>query len=131
VLESLIRKLCGWNIKICTLKVNVEREIMNSEDLGNLVSINTVREKAQKIKGMYNPNLINHLSKEAFDLYLIRESICNQILEITNEKDNKYGKIIDFVKKKIKENKNQLKQTSDEIELTLIQQIIEEWEEFL
>jgi len=104
---------------------------MNSEDLSNLLSINTVREKAQKIKGMYNPNLINHLSKEAFDLYLIRESICNQILEITNEKDNKYGKIIDFVKKKIKENKNQLKQTSDEIELTLIQQIIEEWEEFL
>ena len=104
---------------------------MNSEDLSNLLSINTVREKAQKIKGMYNPNLINHLSKEAFDLYLIRESICNQILEITNEKDIKYGKIIDFVKKKIKENKNQLKQTSDEIELTLIQQIIEEWEEFL
>ncbi|KKK59011.1 hypothetical protein LCGC14_3038660 [marine sediment metagenome] len=104
---------------------------MNSENLGNLMSINTVREKALKIKGMYHPNLVNNLSKEANDLYLIRKSICNQILELTHEKDIKYSKIIDLVKKKIEENKNQLRKTSDEIELTLIQLAIEEWEEFL
>ena len=104
---------------------------MNTEDFGNILSINMVREKALKIKGMYNPNLINNLSKEAFDLYLIRESICNQILEITQEKDIKYSKIIGLVNQKIKENKNQLRQTSDEMELTLIQLTIEEWEEFL
>ncbi len=104
---------------------------MNSEDLGNLLLVNTVREKALKTKGIYHPNLINNLSKEAYDLYLIRESICNQILELTHEKDIKYSKIIDLIKKMIIENKNQLRQTSDKMELTLIQLTIEEWEEFL
>ncbi|KKK75590.1 hypothetical protein LCGC14_2872200, partial [marine sediment metagenome] len=40
---------------------------MNSEDLGNLLLVNTVREKALKTKAIYHPNLINNLSKEAYD----------------------------------------------------------------
>jgi len=104
---------------------------MNQEDLKNDLSINAIREKIFKIKEMYNPNLVSNLSKEMYDLYLIRESICKQLLKLTSEKDMDIGKIKDFIKIKIKENKEKLKDETDESEAKLIKLNIKEWEEFL
>ena len=104
---------------------------MSPEDLGNFLLVSKVREKIFKIKEMYNPNLIKNLSKDAHDIYLIRQSICNQLLKLTNEKDIKYNKIEDFMKQKIRENKEHFKETSDQVELKLIQLTIEEWENFI
>jgi len=104
---------------------------MDSEDFGNRISISKLEEKILKIKEMYHPNLIKNLSKEAYDLYLIRKSVCNELLKVTSEKDIKYSKIVDYIKNEIEKNKERLKNASDPIELTLIQLTIEEWEGFL
>jgi len=104
---------------------------MDSEDFGNRISIDKLEEKIFKIKEMYHPNLIKNLSKEANDLYLIRKSVCNELIKVTSEKDIKYSKIIEYIKNEIEKNKERFKNISDQIELTLIQLTIEEWEGFL
>jgi hypothetical protein len=104
---------------------------MNEKEIKTQLTIDAIREKVFKIKEMYNPNLISNLSKEMYDLYLIRESICEQLLKLTSEKDIDIGKIKDFIKSKIKENENKLKDETDEVETKLIELNIKEWEEFL
>jgi len=104
---------------------------MDSEDFGNRISINKIEEKIFKIKEMYHPNLIKNLSKEAYDLYLIRKSACNELLKLTSENDIKYSKIVEYIRNKIEKNKERLKNASDQLELTLIQLTIEVWEGFL
>ena len=104
---------------------------MDSEDFGNRISINKLEEKIFKIKEMYHPNLIKNLSKEAYYLYLIRKSVCNELLKVTSEKDIKYSKIVGYIKNEIEKNKELFKNTSEQIELALIQLTIEEWEGFL
>ncbi len=104
---------------------------MDPEDLGNRIYINKIEEKIFKIKEMYHLNLIKNLSKEAYDLYLIKKSVCNELLELTSEKDIKYSKIVEYIKNKIEKNKERLKNASEQVELTLIQLTIEVWEEFL
>ena len=104
---------------------------MDSEDFGNRISIDKLEEKIFKIKEMYHPNLIKNLSKEANDLYLIRKSVCNELLKLTSEKDIKYSKIVEYIKNEIEKNKERFKNISDQIELTLIQLTIEEWKGFL
>lgn len=104
---------------------------MDSEDFGNRISISKLEEKIFKIKEMYHPNLIKNLSKEAYDLYLIRKSVCNELLKVTSEKDIKYSKIVGYIKNEIEKNKELFKNTSEQIELALIQLTIEEWEGFL
>lgn len=105
--------------------------IMTQDEFKNQMSIIALKEKIFKIKGMYNPNLISNLSKEMWDLYLIRESICEQLLELSSKNGISIGKIKDFIKSKIKENKKKLKDEIDEFKIQLIEQSIKEWEEFL
>ena len=104
---------------------------MDPEDFGNRISINKLEEKIFKIKEMYHPNLIKNLSKEAYDLYLIRKSVCNELLKVTSEKDIKYSKIVEYIKNEIEKHKALFKNASEQIELTLIQLTIEVWEGFL
>lgn len=84
-----------------------------------------------KIKSMYHPNLIVNLSKESHDLYLIRNSICDLLLELLNEKDIDITKVKNFIKNKIEENKKQLKEVENEIEAERFNMLIEEWKQFL
>jgi hypothetical protein len=104
---------------------------MTQDEFKNQMSIIALKEKIFKIKGMYNPNLISNLSKEMWDLYLIRESICEQLLELSSEKGINISKIMDFIKNKIEENKKKLKDETDEFKIQLIELSIKEWEEFL
>ena len=104
---------------------------MGEKDFTNLMSISAIQEKIFKIKERYNPNLIANLSKEMNDLYLIRKSICDQLLELSSKKDADIGKIKKFIKNKIEENKEKLKKETDESKTKLIKLNIEEWEEFL
>ncbi|MFX1489842.1 MAG: hypothetical protein ACFFBI_11880 [Promethearchaeota archaeon] len=104
---------------------------MTQDEFKNQMSIIALKEKIFKIKGMYNPNLISNLSKEMWDLYLIRESICEQLLELSSENGINIGKVKDFIKSKIEENKKKLKDETDEFKIQLIELSIKEWEEFL
>ena len=104
---------------------------MSLDDINKILSLQAIREKVFKIKNMYHPSLIANLSKEAYDLYLIRNSICNQLLELLKEKDIDIAKLNDFIKSKIRESKKKLKEVENEIEAKMIKITIEEWKEFL
>ncbi len=78
---------------------------MSLDDVKKLLSLEGIREKIFKIENMYHPNLVANLSKEMYDLYLIRNSICNQLLELLNQKDIEIDKVHDFIKEKIKNSK--------------------------
>jgi len=104
---------------------------MGLDDVKKLLSIKMIEEKIFKMKNMYHPNLIVNLSKEACDLYLVRNSICDQLLELLNERDIDISKINDFIKQKIAENKKRLKEAKNGEEADIIKITIEEWEQFL
>jgi hypothetical protein len=100
-------------------------------DIGELLSINAIREKLFKRKSMYNPNLIANLSKEAYDIYLIRKSIHENLVRFMGDKDIHANKVVDFINDQIKKCKNQLKKAQKDIDIKSIKTKIDEWEEFL
>ena len=104
---------------------------MGSDDIKKLLSIKMIEEKIFKIKDMYHPNLIMNLSKKAYDLYLIRNSICDQLLELLKERDLNISKVDGFIKQKIAENKKRLKEAKNAEEAEIIKVTIKEWEQFL
>jgi len=105
--------------------------LKNLDDLGELISLTKIGQKIFEIKDRYHPNLIANLSKEAYDLYLIRMSICDQLLEQLDKKGITIEKVEDYIRNKIKENRERLDKQKDEIETEVIQLSIKEWEDFL
>ena len=103
----------------------------DSNDLKELISLTKIGEKVLKLKEMYNPNLIANLSKEAYDIYLIRMSICDQLLEKLDKKGITVEKIEDFIRNKVKQSKERLNNSKNEMETKLIQLSIKEWEDFI
>lgn len=104
---------------------------MNLDDFKEILSISKIREKIFRIKELYHPNLVKNLSKEAYDLYLIRQSICDQLLELSNKKDINTEKVKSFIKNRIKDSKKQLNKAENRLEINSIKVVIEEWEKFL
>ena len=104
---------------------------MNPNDIKNLLFIEAIEKEIFKTKSMYHPNLIANLSEEAYDLYLIRNSICDQLLEIINERNIEISRVNEFIKEKIKKNKEKLKTAKNVKELDTIKRTIEEWKQFL
>ena len=104
---------------------------MSLDDVKNSLSIKVIEEKIFKMKDKYHPNLIANLSKEAYDLYLIRNSIYDQLLELLNEKDIDIGKINDFITEKIEKSEKRLKEAKNGMEAETIKITIEEWKQFL
>jgi hypothetical protein len=104
---------------------------MNPIDIKNLLFIEAIEKKIFKTKSMYHPNLIANLSEEAYDLYVIRNSICDQLLELINERNIKISRVNEFIKEKIKKNKQKLKAAKNVKEVDTIKRTIEEWKQFL
>ena len=104
---------------------------MSLDDVKNSLSIKVIEEKIFKMKDKYHPNLIANLSKEAYDLYLRRNSIYDQLLELLNEKDIDIGKVNNFIKKKIKKSEKRVKEAKNGKEAETIRITIEEWKQFL
>jgi len=104
---------------------------MSLDDFKEILSISKIKEKIFRIKELYHPNLIKNLSNDAYDLYLIRQSICDQLLELSNKKDINTEKVKIFINHKIKENKKHLIKAKNQLEITSIKALIEEWENFL
>ena len=53
---------------------------MDKNKILDMLSISKIGQKALNKISNYNPNLIANLSKQAYDLYLIRKNICEEIL---------------------------------------------------
>ena len=104
---------------------------MSLDDVKNSLSIKVIEEKIFKMKDRYHPNLIANLSKEAYDLYLVRNSIYDQLLELLDEEDIDIGKVNDFIKKKIKISEKREKEAKNGKEAETIRITIEEWKQFL
>jgi len=104
---------------------------MSLDDVKNILSIQAIEAKIFKMKEMYHPNLIANLSKEAYDLYLIRKSIYDQLLALLDEKDIDIGKITEYIKKKIEQSEKKLKETKNGNEAETLKITIEEWKQFL
>ncbi|MFX1587578.1 MAG: hypothetical protein ACFFC1_05440 [Promethearchaeota archaeon] len=104
---------------------------MSLNDINKMLSLQAIGEKIFKIKNINHPSLIANLSKEAYDIYLIRDSICNQLLELLKEKEIDISKVNNFIENKIKESKKKLKEAESEIEVETIKLTIEEWTQFL
>jgi hypothetical protein len=104
---------------------------MSLDDMKKSLSLEGIREKIFKIKNMYQPNLIANLSKEMYELYLIRDSICNQLLELLKENDIDIDKVHDFIKEKIKNSKKRLKIVKNGVEAEELKVTVEEWKQFL
>ena len=104
---------------------------MSLDDVKKLLSLEGIREKIFKIEDMYHPNLIANLSKEMYDLYLLRDSICKQLLELLKEKDIDIDRVHDFIKEKIQNSKKRLKVAKNGTEAEAIKATIEEWKQFL
>ncbi|MFX0139346.1 MAG: hypothetical protein ACFFDN_37245 [Candidatus Hodarchaeota archaeon] len=100
-------------------------------DINKMLSLQAIGEKIFKIKNMYHPSLIANLSKEMYDLYVIRDSICDQLLELLKEKDIDINKVNDFIKNRIKENQKKLKEAKNEVAVETIKLTIEEWKQFI
>ena len=104
---------------------------MSLDNVKKLLSIQAIEQKIFKMKEMYHPNLIANLSKEAYDLYLIRKSIYDQLLALLDERDIDIVKVNDFIRNKIKESKKRLKEAKNGNEAETIKITIEEWKQFL
>jgi hypothetical protein len=104
---------------------------MSRKDINDLLNLQRIEEKIFKFKQMYHPNLIANLSKEAYDLYSIRESIGNQLLEEIEKKENNFQKVKELISRKISEIERKLKKTTDLIENNLLRLRLEEWKAFL
>lgn len=104
---------------------------MSKDKLNELLYLQKIEEKIFKIKNMYHPNLIANLSATAYDLYIIRNSISNQLLEELKKEDRNFQMIKNFIAKKISEIEMELKDALNISESNFLKLSIEEWKAFL
>jgi len=104
---------------------------MSKDNVKEILAIQRIEEKIFKFKSIYHPNLVANLSKEAYDLYIIRNSIGEQILEELHEKGRISQKIYQFITKKIREIEMKLKNTTDILQIDFLKLSLEEWKAFL
>lgn len=102
-----------------------------SNKLNELLYLQKIEEKIFKIKNMYHPNLIANLSATAYDLYIIRNSISNQLLEELKKENRNFQMIKNFIAKKISEIEMKLNHASNKSESNFLKLSIEEWKAFL
>ena len=104
---------------------------MSKDKLDELLNLQKIEEKIFKIKSMYHPNLIANLSTNAYDLYIIRNSISNQLLEELKKENRNFQMIKNFIAKKISEIEMKLRDTTNIPEKSFLKLNLEEWKAFL
>ncbi|MEJ2251494.1 MAG: hypothetical protein P8Y70_17930 [Candidatus Lokiarchaeota archaeon] len=101
------------------------------KDLKKFLVLKSFEDKIFRFKSKYHPNLITNLSHEAYDLYLIKNSICDKLIEKIKEDNITIEKIKEFIKNQIQENKEKLHKTTRSMDSEYLQNIISAWETFL
>ncbi|MHA1105288.1 MAG: hypothetical protein ACTSPN_06150 [Promethearchaeota archaeon] len=104
---------------------------MNKENLGEILAVSKIGDRALNKIAKYNPNLISNLSKEAYDLYIVRKQICEYIFSLVTTQ----GMTLDNLKKilfeKITKVKDMRKHADSEEEREFLELKIEELEDYL
>ena len=104
---------------------------MKDSEIVDIVSISKIGQKALDKVSNYNPNLIANLSKQAYDLYIIRKNICEEIFPIITTRKITLSKVKEHIQKKINEAQNLLDETKSEEEKELINLRIKELKDLL
>jgi hypothetical protein len=97
----------------------------------NMLSVSKIGQKALDKVSNYNPNLIANLSKQAYDLYTIRKSICEEIFPIVTTPEITLSKVKEYIQNKINEAQNLLEKTKLVDERELLNLRIEELKDLL
>lgn len=121
-------------------------------DLKDSFSLIKIRDSIFRTKSKYNPNLIANLSKEAYDIYLMRMSICDDLLKKLDEEGISLEKLKDYINENLNETKQELEKAKkdksitkiahidpgkplekvvDQEKINLLKATIEEWEQYL
>ncbi len=103
----------------------------NFNDINKILALKTIEEKIFKYKSLYHPNLVANLSEDAYDLYSVRDSICNQLLDVLNKRTRNIDEVKKFIREKISELEIKLNNSKDELQSRMIKLVIDEWKAFL
>jgi hypothetical protein len=104
---------------------------MEKENIQEFLSVSKIGDKALSKIAMYNPNLIANLSKEGYDLYIIRKQVCEFIFPLMTTKDMTVSKLKKIIQEEIERVEN-LKEGVDSLEeKNFLDLKIEELEDYL
>lgn len=104
---------------------------MDSDNLKNILNIKSIEEKIIKYKTMYHPNLVANLSKEAYDLYVVRSSISDKLNSLIEKNRSNYDEVHKYIKNQIASLNNKLHNSQDEQEKIYLKLTIDVWNDFL
>jgi len=105
--------------------------MMSEKEIDDFLLSEKLRQKIFKFKQKYHPQLIANLSKEAYDHYLIKDSVYSQIISLLDDKAKSLHEIKDFIDEKIKEKENKLKIADNTVDIKFIRLTIIEWKAIL
>jgi hypothetical protein len=103
---------------------------MGGKEIDELLWREKLRQKIFGIKEKYHPRLVANLSKEAHDRYLIRYSICKQIVPMVDDTKVSIKDISQFIEGKLRERQEKLRFIENTADFDLIKMAIEEWKGF-
>ena len=92
----------------------------------DMLLVSKIGQKALEKVSKYNPNLIANLSKQAYDLYLIRKNICEEIFPIVTTPEITLNEVRKYIQNKINEIQNLLDKTKSAEDKELLNLRIEE-----
>ena len=104
---------------------------MEKNRILDMLSVSKIGQYALDKVSKYNPNLIANLSKQAYDLYIIRKNICEEIFPIVTTPEISLSKVKEYIQNKINEAQNLLKKTKLLEEKELLNLRIEELKDLL
>ena len=97
----------------------------------DMLLVSKIGQKALNKVSNYNPNLIANLSKQAYDLYLIRKSICEEIFPIVTTPEITLTEVKEYIQNKINEAQNLVEKTESVEDRELLNLRIEELKDLI
>ena len=96
-----------------------------------MLAVSKIGDRALNKIAKYNPNLISNLSKEAYDLYIIRKQICEYIFSLVTDQSMTLDNLKNILHEEIKKVKDLRKQADSKEERKFLELKIGELEDYL
>jgi wobble nucleotide-excising tRNase len=96
-----------------------------------MLAVSKIGDRALHKIAMYNPNLIANLSKEAYDIYVIRKKTCEYIFSLVTTQGMTLDNLKKILNEEVKEVKIMRKNTDSEEEKAFFGLKIKELEDYL
>jgi len=106
-------------------------EVPDKNKMLDMLLVSKIGQKALDKVSNYNPNLIANLSKEGYDLYLLRKTICEEIFPIVTAPEISLNEVKEYIQNKINETQELLAETNGAEEKKMLNLRIEEYNDLL